>query len=37
MRIIVLFVLLALSTVSTAKPMHKDVELKQLTTLLLNF
>ena len=37
MRIIVLFVLLALSTVSTAKPIHKDVELKQLTTLVLNF
>lgn len=37
MRMIVLFVLLALSTASMAKPIHMDVELKQLTTLVLNF
>ena len=37
MRMIALFVLLALSTASMAKPIHMDVELKQLTTLVLNF
>ncbi len=29
--------LLSVSAVSTAKPIHKDIELKQLTTLVLNF
>ena len=37
MRMILLFALLVLSTASSAKPIHKDVELKQLTTLVLNF
>ena len=35
--LVLLFVLSTLSTVSTAKPIHKDIELKQLTTLVLNF
>ena len=37
MRMMLLMALLVLSTASYAKPVHKDVELKQLTTLVLNF
>jgi len=35
--LVLLCALLVLPTVSMAKPVHKDVELKQLTTLVLNF
>jgi len=37
MRQLMLFTLLAVSMTSFAKPVHQDVELKQLTTLVLNF
>lgn len=35
--LVLLLSLLTLSTASTAKPVHMDIELKQLTTLVLNF
>jgi len=35
--LVLLLSLLTVSTASTAKPIHKDIELKQLTTLVLNF
>lgn len=37
MRMMLVLALLVISTASNANPIHKDVELKQLTTLVLNF